>query len=135
MTPPALAAARFLQGCLLGIPAGIWYGFLRPLRPRFTALSDLLFLLGFYWCWIYFSFAVCRGDLRLGYAAGLFLGCFGFDRTAGRLLRPLFSLFWKGVFSVSETFTAFIKKIFEKNRENSKNFICIWRKMGYNKME
>lgn len=123
MTPPALAVARFLRGCLLGIPAGIWYGFLRPLRPRFTALSDLLFLLGFYWCWIYFSFAVCRGDLRLGYAAGLFLGCFGFDRTAGRLLRPLFSLFWKGVFSVSETFTALIKKILKKQGKFEKFYL------------
>ena len=44
MTPPALAAQRFGLACLLGGGLGLCYGFLRPLRPKRTALSDLLFL-------------------------------------------------------------------------------------------
>ena len=48
MTPPELAAGRFLAACLLGAQLGVWYGFLRPLRPRWTALSVSLFLLGLF---------------------------------------------------------------------------------------
>ena len=44
MTPPALALQRFGAACLLGVGLGLWYDFLRPLRPRNTALSDLVFL-------------------------------------------------------------------------------------------
>ena len=73
MTAPALAFRHFCTACLLGVLLGVYYGFLRPLRPRFTTLSDLLFVLGAGWVWLYLGFAVCRGDLRLGYFAGLFV--------------------------------------------------------------
>ena len=42
MTPPALALQRLGAACLLGVGLGLWYDFLRPLRPRNTVLSDLL---------------------------------------------------------------------------------------------
>ena len=56
MTAPALAAQRFGSACLLGVGLGIWYGFLRPLRPRRTALSDGLFLAGAAWAWLELGF-------------------------------------------------------------------------------
>ena len=44
MTDPALDARRFGIACLLGLALGLYYGFLRPLRPKHTVLSDFLFL-------------------------------------------------------------------------------------------
>ena len=49
---------------LLGLPLGCWYDFLRPLRPRFTHLSDFVFMVGAVYLWLYQSFAICRGDMR-----------------------------------------------------------------------
>ena len=97
MTPPALAGSRFLWACLLGLGLGLWYGFLRPLRPRHTALADAAFLAAAAGCWVYFSFGICGGDLRLGYTAGLACGALGWELTAGRLLRPLFSRVWGAI--------------------------------------
>ena len=94
MTAPALAAARFSAACLLGMGLGILYSFLRPLRPRLTVLADLLFVLGFGWAWVYLGFAICQGDLRVGYYSGLILGLLLWEYTAGKLLRPLFFGFW-----------------------------------------
>ena len=64
MIPPALAFQRFGIACLLGVGLGVLYGFLRPLRPRHTGLSDALFLLGAAWSWF--------GQVPAGLAAGLF---------------------------------------------------------------
>ena len=97
MTAPYLAAQRFGIACLLGCILGIWYGFLRPLRPRRTGFADMLFLVGAYLVWLELGFGVCHGDLRLGYASGLFLGGIVWESTAGKLLRPLYSLFWHGI--------------------------------------
>lgn len=44
MITPAEAARQFLDSLILGGCLGLTYSFLRPLRPRFTGLSDLLFL-------------------------------------------------------------------------------------------
>ena len=46
MTAPALAAHRFVCCCLLGAALGVYYEFLRPLRPRYTLAADALFLTG-----------------------------------------------------------------------------------------
>ena len=92
---PSTAARRLLCSWVLGAALGLYYGFLRPLRPRRTFLADGLFLLGGVWTWVYLSFGICGGDLRLGYLGAMVSGVFLFDRTAGRLLCPLFSGFWK----------------------------------------
>ena len=94
MSAPAVAAQRLGIACLLGCGLGLYYGFLRPLRPKWTGLSDLLFLLGGFWTWLYMGFGVCRGDLRLGYTAGLVAGGFLWECTVGRWLRPVFRAFW-----------------------------------------
>ncbi|MBQ7801679.1 MAG: hypothetical protein IJ375_05080 [Oscillospiraceae bacterium] len=97
MTAPALAAERFALACLLGLPLGALYGFLRPLRPRRGTLADLLFVAAAAAAWLYLSFGICQGDLRLGYSAGLAAGGFCWEWTAGQLLRPVFSMFWQTI--------------------------------------
>ena len=98
MTSPAVAAHRLWVSLLLGCALGIYYGFLRPLRR--TALRDALFLCGLFPAWLWQSFALCRGDLRLGYLAGLLGGIWLWDRFPGRFLRAPFALFWKGMASI-----------------------------------
>ena len=44
MNRPEIAGLRFGISYLIGMGLGLYYGFLRPLRPRHTMLSDLLFL-------------------------------------------------------------------------------------------
>ena len=92
MTPPALALQRFGIACLLGVGLGVLYGFLRPLRPRHTVLSDVLFLLGAGWTWLYLALAVCGGDLRFGYCLGLPIGAGGWGEHKRRILLPVFFL-------------------------------------------
>lgn len=90
MTAPALAAHRFVCCCLLGAALGVYYEFLRPLRPRYTLAADALFLTGCVWVWLIMSFRVCRGDLRLGYSAGLLAGGIVWDLAFGSLIAPIF---------------------------------------------
>ena len=93
MTAPALAAHRFLCCCLLGAALGVYYEFLRPLRPRHTFAADVLFLSGGACVWLLMSFRVCRGDLRLGYSVGLLAGGIAWDLVFGGLIAPVFSGF------------------------------------------
>ena len=94
MTAPEAAAGFFLLAFGLGCGLGLLYGFLRPLRPKWTNLSDFLFLLGAFWAWLYHSFGICGGDIRPAYALGLGLGCVAFDCSVGRIIMPAFSGFW-----------------------------------------
>ena len=120
MTGPAETAVRFVQACLLGGGLGLVYGFLRPLRPRFTALADGIFLIAMLWVWLYLGFAICRGDLRLGYTAGLAVGAVVFDRTAGIWIRPVFWGFWRGLGSIWGWLTQPVKNFFKKSADFAK---------------
>ena len=110
MTTPGAALEQ--TGLCFGVGAllGLLYGFLRPLRPRHTGLSDLLFLPGFFYGWLYCGFAICRGDLRLAYTAAMLLGIWITDRTVGRLLRPAFSFIWKVLAFLWSFFTFPVRK-------------------------
>ena len=92
---PAAAAYRMACALALGAALGLIYGFLRPLRPRHTLLSDGIFLAVTAWAWIYLCFGICAGDIRAGYAFGLLAGGIIWERTAGRPLRPVFIQFWR----------------------------------------
>ena len=94
MNTPQTAFSRFCVAVAMGLGLGLYYGFLRPLRPKHTHLSDFLFCLGGFWAWIYLSFGVCLGDIRIAYTAGLAVGGFLWEITLGRLLRPVFQKFW-----------------------------------------
>ena len=67
MTAPIDAAARFGAACLLGMGLGLVYGFLRPLRPRLTALADSLFVLCMGYGWLVLCFGICQGGIRQGH--------------------------------------------------------------------
>ena len=130
MNQPILAAQQLIIACLLGILLGLLYGFLRPLRPKYTALADFVFLLIAGWVWLYLGFAVCKGDLRLGYSAGLFAGGILWELTLGRVLRPVFSCFWHWI-------GKFIKLIFlpyglilKKIKKIAKFLLAIGKKAG-----
>jgi len=130
MTAPAQAIRWFGAALALGAGLGLFYGFLRPLRKKRTAPADLLFSAALFYAWLYLSFGVCRGDIRLGCTTGLFLGVYGFDRTVGRWLSPLFSTFWKGIGCVLRFLTYPVRKIFEKMQEIIKILFASLKKWG-----
>ena len=98
---------------MLGAVLGAWYGFLRPLRPKRTALSDSLFVLRSVWAFLQLCFGICQGDIRLGYTAGLAVGGICFDKSIGLLLRPVFYGFWKLFGKFWQVLTLPMKKFFE----------------------
>lgn len=128
MSNPAQDGRRFLIACLLGLGLGLFYGFLHPLRQKRPVLADTLFLPVMGYIWLYLSFAVCRGDLRLGYCAGLPIGAILWCSTAGRLLRPVFDLFWKGIFRIFHGFFRIFGKIFKKISKKLKILFALWKK-------
>jgi hypothetical protein len=82
------------------------------LRIRHPHLSDLIFVGVMGYFWLVHSFAVCRGDIRLGYTMGLFLGCWGWEMTFGRWLRPLFYRIWMPILEFFSFFRCRVKKFF-----------------------
>lgn len=135
MISPALAWGHFLAACLLGAGLGLVYDFLRPLRPRFTALSDVVFLAVLGYALIYLFFGVCAGDIRGGYLLGLAVGGFAWEWSLGRLISPVFVGFWKGLGGFFRALGGSLEKIFSKNPKKTKIFLCKREKMGYNKEE
>ena len=73
MNDPLAAARLFACAFLLGCLLGLLHGFLRPLREKLPNISDAIFAVVLFYVWLYLSFALCRGDIRMGYTAGLFL--------------------------------------------------------------
>ena len=132
MTPPAVAAQRFALALLLGCGLGLYYGFLRPLRPKYTVLSDLLFAPALVWAWVWVCFPICDGDIRLAYVAGLPTGILLWEATAGKALRPVFSYIWKGfalLWRIStapvKIFFVFLGKICKKLYATGKKWVTI----------
>lgn len=131
MTAPALAAHRFVCCCLLGAALGVYYEFLRPLRPRYTLAADALFLTGCVWVWLIMSFRVCRGDLRLGYSVGLLAGGY---RLGSGVRQPDRTHFFR-ILEIRQGNPGLCAAARKKIFRICKNFICICEKMGYNKVE
>lgn len=126
MTTPGIAAGRFLGGIAVGIVLGAWYGFLRPLGRRRRNTADFLFLVLLFPAWVYFSFAICDGDLRPGYWLSLFLGGWLFDRTIGRLLHPIWAQFWRAIGWIYGN----VKKFFRKIKNFCKKIFTYLRKLS-----
>ena len=97
MTAPAVAARALVASLATGAALGAIYGFLRPLRPRLTAVADLVFIVTALWSWLYLTFGICSGDSRPGCILAILAGMIIWEATGGRLLRPVFALFWRGI--------------------------------------
>ena len=91
---PAAAAHRLLCSVLLGAALGVYYDFLQPPGKKHRHLMDLVFSLGAVWVWLYHSFAVCRGDIRLICLLGMGAGLIVWEITAGKWLQSVWDLFW-----------------------------------------
>lgn len=101
---PAVSAFRLLTSILLGGALGILSSFLQPPGRKHRHLMDLIFSLGTAWVWIYHSFAVCRGDIRIVYLAGMGAGLLLWEATAGRWMHPVFGMLWKFLAGVWQFF-------------------------------
>ncbi len=128
MNGPALDAWRFGMACVLGLPLGLCYSFLRPLRCRHPVMADLLFFPAMFYAWLYLGFAVCHGDIRLSYCTGLFAGFLLWELTLGKWLRPVFRWFWRGVFHILGGIFRIFEKFFKKIWKISKNVFALWKK-------
>ena len=107
--PPATGFVRLLWSLCLGFALGLGFDVVRPLRPRF--LGDLIYLCFLFWIWLYFTFGICLGDLRLGYLFGAILGVFLWEKGPGRLTKPFFAGFWNILSLPFKKFLKFFKKI------------------------
>lgn len=123
MTDPRTAGRCLVLALALGMGLGLIYGLLCVLGRRHRHLADVLFLPFLFYTWVYLSFAICRGDLRLGYTLGLFAGIFLEENTLGRRLRPLYLRLWRFLHSL-------LKKILQKMKKFFKKLFPIRKKSG-----
>lgn len=128
MTAPAEAAAQLLAALAWGLALGVAYSFLRPLRQRAPHLADGLFVPCMVAGWVYVSFGICRGDIRMGYTAAMLAGIAVWEATAGWLLRGCFRWLWQGIFAVLGFPRKILGKLFGKIRKISKNLFASAKK-------
>lgn len=133
MTVPGDAALRFLWGLAVGAVLGVCYDFLRPLRRRHNAPADVIFVLAALWGWVWYSFKICAGDIRLGGTVALGLGMLLWLGTASVVIRKAFYWFWLVIFQILSAFALPFAKIFKKIRLFSKKVFASGKKRGYNK--
>ncbi len=108
------------QALVMGCGLGVIYGFLQPLRQRWFA--DLLLLWALFAAWIRLVFGLCGGDLRFAYSACLLLGMCLWHFTFGQWLRPVFTVFWNGLFRIFRLILLPFKKTWTKMRK-IRNFL------------
>lgn len=136
MISPAQVGQRLLLSLAAGAQLGLLYSFLRPIRSR--QLKDLLLLPALVYAWLWVGFAVCRGDLRLGYYAPMAAGAWASAKLASRWLGPFFGGFWGGAARlrgwIGEFFLA-LGIIFRKKAKKYKKYLSIPKKIEYNKLK
>ncbi len=133
MTVPAEAALRVLWGLAVGAVLGVCYDFLRPLRRRHHAPADAVFALTALIAWVWHSFKICGGDIRLGATAALGLGMLLWLGTVSMVVRKAFYWFWLVIFQILTVLTLPFLKFFEKIRIFSKKVFAYGKKRGYNR--
>ena len=129
MIAPAELVRRFFLSGGVGILLGLFYDFLRPLRPRLTQLCDLIFVLSALLGWVYVSFGICLGQLHWGYTAGMILGGFLWEGTIGKHLHPVFHYLWKILGYPFHKISGF----FRKKRKKLFAFLKKWVTIEWNK--
>ena len=128
MIPPSQAAWQFAVACLYGFGLGVIYDTLRPLRPKRTALADTLFVIALFYAWLRLSFAICRGDPRLGISAGLFVGMGLWRVTFSKAFRRIFLKFLRLLWKLLAWITLPIGKFFQKMNKITKFLFASWKK-------
>ena len=116
MTVPAVAAHRILWALAVGAFLGLCYDFLRPLRRRHHGPMDFVFVQIALVTWVWYSFKICLGDIRMGGTVALGLGFVLWLGTASMVVRRLFYWFWLVIFRVLQGFAYPFVKIFEKTK-------------------
>jgi hypothetical protein len=122
MIAPMDAAHRLLWSLAVGVALGFFYGFLRPLRPKLTALADLIFVAAAFYGWLYIGFGVCGGDLRFGCTVAMGAGGVAWEIMLGRWLQPVFRGFWH-ILSKTAAFFLLPLKIFLENIQKIIKFL------------
>lgn len=130
MMVPQKAAGELLLALALGCCLGAAYAFLRPLSRRLRALGDLLFLPVLLWAAVYLSFGICAGDPRLPVVLAAGLGWFLWEKSLGRLLHPVFSVFWHSLFRLFRFFARPVAILSKFIREFSKKAYATGKKWG-----
>ena len=120
---PAIAAGRFTMAVAVGAALGLLYGFLRPLRRKHHWFWDLIFVLAAFAGWVYLAFGVCGGDFGAFCFFGGVLGAVAWEQTVGRLLRPVFFGFWKGIGKIFRFFWFPVRKLMENFRIIAKKYL------------
>ena len=133
MTVPAQAALRVLWGLAVGAILGVVYDFLRPLRRRHHAPADTVFMLAAFAGWVWYSFQICAGDIRLGGTASLGLGFLLWLGTGSMVIRKVFYWFWFVIFRIFSVFTLPFLKIFKKIKHLLKKVFAYGKQRGYNR--
>lgn len=133
MTIPAEAALRILWGLAVGAVLGVCYDFLRPLRRRYNAPADGVFVLAALFGWVWYSFRICQGDIRMGGTVSLGMGLLLWLGTGSLFTRRVFYWFWLAIFRIICFFTFPFTKFFEKIRYFFKKVFAYGKKRGYNR--
>ena len=63
--------------------------------------------------WLYLTFGICSGDSRPGCILAIIAGMIIWEATGGRLLRPVFALFWRGIGWPLEKIGILFQKIYK----------------------
>lgn len=133
MTVPAVAGLRVLWGLAVGAILGLCYDFLRPLRRRHHAPADVIFVLAALFGWIWYSFRICAGDIRMGGTCSLGIGMLLWLGTGSLVCRKLFYWFWLVIFQILSVLSLPFRKFFKIFRIFLKKVFAYGKKRGYNK--
>lgn len=130
MTAPDTALVRLAWALGLGLALGAFYGFLRPLRKKTNWPADLLFLAAAFQAWVYLSFGICRGDIRLGATVAMGLGILTWEMTVGKLLRRPIGLLWRIVGKILRLVFLPLEKFFQIILKICKKVFASQKKRG-----
>ena len=97
----------FLWGVLLGAAADVF----KPLHRRLPRLSELLIGLELLFVWLHSSFALCRGELRVGFYLALLLGAGLWEQLFGEVAGALWRNFWHFAVLPGKFLRKFFRKI------------------------
>ena len=133
MTDPAVAVLRVVWGLAVGAILGICYDFLRPLRRRYNTPADVIFSLAALYGWIWYSFRICDGDIRMGGTLSLGIGILLWLCTGSFVCRKVFYWFWLVIFQILSVLFLPFRKTFKIFRLFLKKVFAYGKKRGYNK--